>query len=91
MAEIQVDPNQLVAGQGQQAAISSAVAGAAGVVRAAGSALGDGAGQPGAGDAWAAAWEGELAGRAQGLLRASQNLAAAAEAYRETDDGQMRG
>lgn len=91
MAEIQVDSNQLMAGQGQQAAIASAVGSVAGLVRAAGSSIGDGAGQPGAADAWAAAWEGELAGRAQGLLRASQNLAAAADAYRETDAGQMRG
>jgi hypothetical protein len=35
-------------------------------------------------------WEGALAGNAEALRRTGDNLAAAAHAYRETDEGQMR-
>jgi hypothetical protein len=88
-----VDPDQLAAGRGHQEMVAGAVGGAAGVLRAAAAGVADAAGHPGAcgaGADWGAAWEGELASRAEVLRRAGVNLAAASEAYRETDEGQMR-
>jgi hypothetical protein len=89
----QVNPDQLATGRGRQDTVAGAIGGAAGVLHAATAAVAEGAGHAGAcsaGAAWGAAWESELAGRTEVLRRASQNLAAAAEAYRETDEGQMR-
>jgi hypothetical protein len=89
----QVNPEQVGAGRGQQEMVAEAIGGAAGVLRAAAAAVADGAGHTGAcgaGADWGAAWEVELAGRAEVLRRTGENLAAAAAAYRETDEGQMR-
>ena len=94
MPGFKVNPNELAAGRGHHDAIAVAIGGSAGLVRAAAAAIAEGAGHGGAssaGAAWGAAWEAELAGRAEVLRRTGQNLAAAAEAYRETDEGQMRG
>jgi hypothetical protein len=89
----QVDPDQLAAGRGHQEIVAGAIGGAAGVLRAAAAAVAEGAGHAGAcgaGADWGAAWDAELVGRADVLRRSGENLAAAAEAYRETDEGQMR-
>jgi uncharacterized protein YukE len=90
----QVNTDELAAGESRQAMIAGAIGGSAGLVRAAASSIADAAGHAGASSAgsdWGAAWEGELVARAEVLRRAGQNLAAAAQAYRETDDGQMHG
>jgi uncharacterized protein YukE len=94
MPGFQVDTNELAAGQGHHDVIAGTIGGSAGLLRAAAAAIAEGAGHAGASAAgadWGAAWEAELAGRAEVLRRTGQNLAAAADAYRETDDGQMRG
>ncbi len=94
MPGFQVNTDELAAGGGQQGVVAAAVGSTAGLVRAAGSAISEGAGHSGAsaaGEAWGGAWQAELAARAEVLRRAAANLNAAAEAYRETDDGQMRG
>ena len=90
MPGFQVDPDQLVAGSRASGGGCRGDRWRRGLV-----ALGCGGGRRGrgacgAGEDWGAAWEGELAGRAQVLRRTGENLAAAAEAYRETDEGQMR-
>jgi uncharacterized protein YukE len=93
MPGFQVNTDELAAGRGRQDAIAGAIGGAAGVMRAAGTSIAEAAGHPGAsaaGAGFATAWESELSGRADFLRRAGENLAAAAEAYRETDAGQMR-
>jgi hypothetical protein len=93
MPRIHVNTDELAAGQGHQAAIAAALGGSGGALRAASSTIADAAGHPGAmaaGADWGAAWESAFAARADAILRAAQNLGAAAEAYRETDDGQMR-
>ena len=93
MPRFEVNTDELAAGRGHQDMVAAAIGGAAGLLRAAGSSIADSAGHPGAATAgadWGSAWEAELAGRAEVLRRAGQNLAAAAEAYRETDAGQMR-
>lgn len=93
MARFEVNTDELAAGRGHQEMAAAALGGAAGLLRAAGSSIADAAGHPGAATAgadWGSAWEAELAGRAEVLRRTGQNLAAAAESYRETDAGQMR-
>jgi hypothetical protein len=93
MPGFEVNTEALAAGRGHQDAIAAAVAGTAGMVRAAASAISESAGHAGAsaaGGTWGAAWESELARHADGLRRSGVNLAAAADAYRETDEGQMR-
>jgi uncharacterized protein YukE len=93
MPGFQVNPNELAAGRGHHDAIAGEIGGSAGLVRAAAAAIAEAAGHAGASAAgadWGAAWEAELAGRAEVLRRTGQNLAAAADAYRETDEGQMR-
>jgi hypothetical protein len=93
MPRFQVNTDELATGRGHQDMVAAALGGAAGLLRAAGSSISDAAGDSGAAAAgadWGTAWEGELAGRAEVLRRTGQNLAAAAEAYRETDAGQMR-
>jgi hypothetical protein len=93
MPGFQVNPDELAAGRGHHDVVAGAIGGSAGVLRAASAAIAEGAGHPGASAAgadWGAAWEGELAGRAEVLRRTGLNLAAAADAYRETDEGQMR-
>ena len=93
MPGFEVNTDALAAGRGHQDAIAAAVGGAAGLVRAAGLAISESAGHAGAsaaGGTWAAAWESELARHADGLRRSGMNLEAAAHAYRETDEGQMR-
>jgi Excreted virulence factor EspC, type VII ESX diderm len=93
MPGFQVNTDELAAGRGHQDMIASALGGAAGMMRAAGTSIADAAGHPGAATAgtdFGSAWEGELAGRAEFLRRTGENLAAAAEAYKETDAGQMR-
>jgi hypothetical protein len=93
MPEFKVNTDELAAGRGQNDAIAGTIGGAAGLMRAAGTSIADSAGHDGASSAgadFAGAWERELAGRAEFLRRAGENLAAAAEAYRETDAGQMR-
>jgi hypothetical protein len=94
MPGFQVNTDELAAGGGHQHVVAAAVGGTAGLVRAAASAIAEGAGHSGAsaaGSAWGTAWEAELTARAELLRRSAANVAAAAEAYRETDDGQMRG
>jgi hypothetical protein len=93
MPRFQVNTDELAAGRGHQDMVASAIGGAAGLIRAAGSSISDAAGHPGAAAAgadWSAAWEGELDRRSETLRRTGENLAAAAEAYRETDEGQIR-
>jgi hypothetical protein len=63
------------------------------MVRAAASAISESAGHAGAsaaGGAWGTVWEAELRRHADGLRQSGVNLAAAADAYRETDEGQLR-
>jgi hypothetical protein len=93
MPRFQVNTDELAAGRGHQDMVAATIGGAAGLLRAAGSSIADAAGHPGASAAGAdfgSAWEVELAARAEVLRRTGQNLAAAAEAYRETDEGQLR-
>jgi hypothetical protein len=93
MPGFEVNTDALAAGRGHQDAIAAAVGGTAGLVRAAASAISESAGHDGAsaaGATWGTAWESELARHADGLRRSGVNLEAAADAYRETDEGQMR-
>jgi hypothetical protein len=93
MPEFKVNPDQLAAGRGHNDVVAGTVGGAAGLLRAAASSVADSAGHAGASTAgadWGMAWEGQLAGSAEAIRRTGQNLAAAAHAYRETDEGQMR-
>jgi hypothetical protein len=90
---IHVRTDELAVGQGHQAGIAAAIVGSAGLVRAASGAIAEAAGHAGAASAgadWGAAWETELVSRAEVARRAGENLGAAAAAYRETDEGQMR-
>jgi hypothetical protein len=93
MPDFRVNTDELAAGRGQHEAIAGAVGGAAGLLRAAASSVADSAGHPGAcaaGLDWGAAWEGHLGGHADVIRRTGHNLSAAALAYRETDESQMR-
>jgi hypothetical protein len=93
MARFWVDTEELGAGQAHHEAIAGALGGSAGLLRAAATAIAAGAGHAGAASAgadWGAAWEGALAGHAEALRRTGQNVSAAAAAYRETDETQMR-
>lgn len=85
MPGFDVNADELAAGQGHQAGLAASIAGSAGLIRAAGH-----AGAASAGADWGAAWEGELRSRAEVARRAGENLGAAASAYRESDEGQMR-
>jgi hypothetical protein len=94
MAGFRVDTSELAGAYGHQAAITAAIGGSAGLVRAAAAAIVEGAAEAGAASAgaeWGAAWEAGLAARAALLERTGDNLAAAADAYRATDESQMRG
>ena len=94
MPGFNVNPRELAAGRGHHDAVAGSIGGSAGLLRAAAAAIAEGAGHAGASAAgadWGTAWEAELAGRAELLRRTGQNLSAAADAYRETDEGQMRG
>ena len=93
MPGFQVNTDELAAGRGHHDTIAGAIGGSAGLLRAAAGSIADAAGHPGASAAgadWGTVWEVELAGRAEAIRRTGQNLGAAAEAYRETDEGQMR-
>jgi hypothetical protein len=93
MPGFEVNTDALAAGRGHQDAIATAVGGTAGLVRAAAAAISDSAGHAGAsaaGESRGVAWESELARHADGLRQSAVNLGAAAAAYRETDEGQMR-
>lgn len=88
-----MNADQLAAGQANHDEVAGAIGGAAGVLHAAAAAVAECAGHAGAcaaGADWGAQWEAELGGRTEVLRRAGQNVAAAAAAYRETDEGQMR-
>ncbi len=90
---IEVDTGQLAAGRAEHAAVVGMLAECAGLMGAASQGFVEGAGQPGAvraGEAYGARWGADLAGAGDCVDRAGANLAAAAEAYRETDEGQMR-
>ena len=93
MPEFKVNPDQLAAGRGNNDIVAGTIGGVAGLLRAAASSVADSAGHAGASAAgadWGATWEGQLAGSAEAIRRTGHNLAAAAHAYRETDEGQMR-
>jgi uncharacterized protein YukE len=93
MPEFKVNPDQLAAGRGHHDMVVGTIGGTAGLLRAAASSAADSAGHAGASAAgadWGTLWESHLAGSAEALRRTGQNLAAAAHAYRETDEGQMR-
>ena len=93
MPGFDVNADELAAGQGHQAGLAASIAGSAGLIRAASAAIAGAAGHAGAASAgadWGAAWEGELRSRAEVARRAGENLGAAASAYRESDEGQMR-
>ena len=93
MPEFKVNPDQLAAGRGHNDMVAGTIGGTAGLLRAAASSVADAAGHPGASAAgadWGSLWEGQLAGSAEAIRRTGENLAAAAHAYRETDEGQMR-
>jgi hypothetical protein len=91
--ELRVETDELTAAHGHGTAVASQLGAAAAGLRAAASGIAGAAGHTGAsaaGAEWGAAWEGELAGRGEVVRRAAENLAAAAAAYRETDEGSMR-
>jgi uncharacterized protein YukE len=93
MPDFKVNPDELAAGRGHHDAIAGTLGGSAGVLRAASATIADSAGHAGAsaaGSDWGLAWEGMLSTSAEAVRRTGQNLAAAAHAYRETDEGQMR-
>jgi uncharacterized protein YukE len=90
---LSVDTEQLGAGAGHHVLVAGALRDTAGSVRAAAAAIAGGAGHAGAasaGDAFGASWAGALSGHADAVHATGRNLAAAAAAYRETDDRQMR-
>lgn len=94
MPRFRADTDQLAAGEGHAAAIAGVLAEAAGLMRAAAGSIADAAGHAGAsaaGAAFGSAWEQSLAGHGEAVQRSGRNVAAAAAAYRETDEGQMRG
>lgn len=93
MSRFQVDTEQLAAGEGHAAVVAGVLAESAGLLRSAASSIADSAGHAGAsaaGSAWGGAWEASLGAHAQAVQRSGRNLTAAAAAYRETDEGQMR-
>ncbi|MGI8750491.1 MAG: hypothetical protein ACR2J6_08085 [Thermoleophilaceae bacterium] len=94
MAEFRVDTDQLAGGEGTQTLVSGWLETSAGMLRATAAEIAGAAGHAGAsaaGDAWGVAWGAEMAGHAEAVRRSGRNVAAAASAYRETDEGQMRG
>jgi len=94
VAGFRVDTDQLAGGEGDQVLVTGWLGTSAGMLAATAAAIAGAAGHPGAsaaGDAWGAAWGAEMAGQAEAVQRSGRNLAAAAAAYRETDEGQMRG
>jgi hypothetical protein len=93
MPDFKVHADELAAGRGHHHAIAGALGGSAGLLRAAASTVAESAGHDGAmaaGADWGTAWEGHLATNAEAIRRTGDNLGAAAAAYRETDEGQMR-
>ena len=94
MAEFRVDTDQLAGGEGDQILVTEWLGTSAGILQATAAAIAGAAGHAGAsaaGEAWGRAWGAEMAGHAEAVQRSGRNLAAAAAAYRETDEGQMRG
>jgi hypothetical protein len=93
MSRFWVDTDVLGGGQAHHEAIAGALGGAAGLLRAAAGTIAAGAGHAGAASAgadWGAAWGGALVEHAEAVRRTGQNVSAAAAAYRETDETQMR-
>jgi hypothetical protein len=93
MPDFKVNTDELAAGRGHHHIIAGALGGSSGVLRAASSSVAESAGHPGAmaaGADFGMAWEGHLASNADAIRRTGDNLGAAAAAYRETDDSQMR-
>lgn len=91
--KIEVEPQQLATGRAQHASVAAALAECAGMMSAASQGLADGAGHPSAmaaGEAYGASWGAHLTQARDSVELTGADLAAAAEAYRETDDGQMR-
>jgi hypothetical protein len=86
MPEFKVNTDELAAGRGHHHMIAGEIGGSAGLLRAAAGHSGASA----AGADWGVAWDGALVGNADALRRTGDNLAAAAHAYRETDESQMR-
>jgi uncharacterized protein YukE len=90
---LRVDTEQLGAGAGHHVLVAVALRDTAGTLRAAASGIAGAAGHAGAasaGDAFGSSWAGALSGHADAVHATGRNLAAAASAYRETDDRQMR-
>jgi hypothetical protein len=93
MPDFKVNTDELDAGRGHQETIAGGLGGAAGMLRAAAGSVAEAAGHAGAmaaGGDWGTTWEGHLAQHVDAVRRTGQNLAAAAAAYRETDESQMR-
>jgi hypothetical protein len=93
MPDFKVNTDELAAGRGHQEMIAGGLGGSAGILRAAAATVAASAGHAGAmaaGADWGAVWEAHLAGHAEAVRRTGHNLSAAAEAYRETDESQMR-
>jgi hypothetical protein len=90
---LRIDTEQLGAGAGHHVLVAGALRETAGTVRAAASGIAGAAGHAGAasaGDGFGASWAGALSGHADAVQTTGRNLAAAASAYRETDERQMR-
>ena len=93
MAEIRVQPGELEAGSGRQTAGALDLLETAGEVTATADSISGAAGHGGAaaaGSSWGGAWPRVLGVRADAQQRAAANLTAAAAAYQETDEGQIR-
>jgi hypothetical protein len=93
MPRIEVDTDSLTAGGAAQTAAGGHALEAAGALQAAMAAAADAVGDAGAGGAvgdWGATWSRSLAALGDATVRTGGNLTAAGQAYRETDEGQMR-
>ena len=93
MPGFEVETDELTAAHGQGVTVAAAMSGTASSLRVAAGGLASAAGHAGvsaAGESWGSAWEGEIAARGELVRRAAANLAAAADAYRETDERSMR-
>lgn len=94
MAEFRTETDQLADGGGRQSALAASLHGLQGAVRAAADGIAGASGHAGAaaaGSAWGAAWATQVAAHAEAVQLSARNLDGAAAAYRETDEGQMRG
>jgi hypothetical protein len=93
MPDFKVNTDELAAGRGHHEMIAGGLGGSAGILGAAAAAVAASSGHAGAmaaGADWGAVWEAHLAAHAETARRTGHNLAAASDAYRETDASQMR-